>query len=653
MPSLNDILQDMLVVMANGGKLEGLRDLDPGSFAPPKPSPLMAGPMNQPIWYWEKQPRGSNPSDPGYLGQVTHLNCWARAMAETHNDDNLGWMTVCHTITWSPVKVDVKVGGSSYRLTLPLTEKHVVKTFYLAGGHNPGKGWWPLEADVDPSFFQVFVYDITGKRSSDEPEPVPKEVYEHDDFMPDPGSGPLPAPTLSPGEQVDLTAAHKHYVCVVMSLVCCTERADFEPGALVGVARPVPHFMIMTNLPVSSIQASIRIERPDESGYYGTSHEPGRPPMHHPDMDPPLKAIAVTDTNVFRAIDIAGQFNIPFWDLIFDYVLAVPDSNFIKLNDELKVVKDEPSQRTLNGALGLLDYERVKKAARGAAEGVLAAVLVPGVGVSLILIPLAAAAGGAEGGSLVFTRPGLRIVHRGPNSKLASGFAQKVYGASGLRKDDLLPRKKADVVKWARQGEFDSIHIAPRMKAHLLLGKPELSVPAYGDTLSEIRMAPFCEHDCMHTHWRWGASWNHERMQRLLKNNTPISGFGSTDSDAKFSGVGVPYTEIGAPLVPRNQEVKVSFESGHVFNYTATIAKDIAPGVWQAVYHHGSGYAVSIVEKMQVNSLIHLLTGDIFDSVPEPQFSEFYWTLRFQDTVDGPLERIEIADVDRSRLMGL
>jgi hypothetical protein len=665
-PSLDDILHDMLMVIANGDTLDGVTGGDPTHITPPKPSPTTAspiatGPSNQSIWYWEKAPNGANASDPGYLGQVTHVNCWARWMANMHQDDTLGWMTVCDSVTWSPVKIEVKRGNTPYKLTLPLTEKYVVKTVFLGGGQNPGKGWWPLPADVDNSFFQVFVYDITGKTSSDDPDPVPQDVYTHDDFMPDPGQGSLPAPALNPGETVQLTAAHKHYVCVVMSLVCCKERADFEPGALVGVARMVPHFMVMTNMPVEGIEASVRIERPEESGYHGTSNEPGRPPMHHHDMDPPIKALVAADTNVTRPVDVLGLAPLPFWDIIFDYVIPAPDENLIKIGNDLKVVKDEPQKRTILRAIDLLDYARVSKAVRGGAgPGAVAAAGLMLFPTTVMLAPSgpglasqgAATAVGAEGGSALFTRPGLRIVHRDASSRLLSGAAEKLYGTAGLRKQDLLPRVKADVVKWPRQGQFDSIHLAPRMKADLMLARPALSRIPWADTLQEIAMAPFCEHDCFHTHFRWGANWNEMPTSLALKNGQGISGFSGTATTGKFGGVGVPNTEIGAPLVPLNQEISVSFESEHVFNYTATMAKDIVPGVWQAVFHHGSAYAVSLVADKMVKFIMQLVTGCILDFLLEPEWSEFYWTLRYQDTADGPLERIEVSDTGLRWLMG-
>jgi len=653
MPSLKEMLQDMLLVAAKGGVIGELHSLDASTFAPEKPKPTISGPMNQSIWYWEKAPCGSDPDDPGYLGEITRLNCWTRWMAEMHGDDDLGWMTVCHSVRWSPVKVTVMRGNSPFQLTLPLTEKYVAMTLYLDHGSNPGKGWWPLEADVNSSFMQVFVYDITGKTSSDQPDTVPEDVYSHDDFMPDPAGGQQVAPTLNPGETIDLTVTHKHYICVVTSLVCCGERADFEPGALVGVARVVPHYMIMTNMPVEEVKASVRIQRPAASGYYGTLFENGRPPMQHPDMDPDIHAIIVADTNVFKSADVARVVSPPLWDLIFDYVIGVPEGNFVKFNDPCTVVKDEPSQRTMRGAIGLLNYGTTSKTARGLVEGAILGLASFGVAPALgATVTFVGAVGGGEFGSIGLARPGLRLVHRGPDSESASWVAQAMYGSGGLKKSDLLPRIKSDVVKWPRQGQFDSIHLAPRMRAHLVMGRPGLGGAEYADSLSNIRMAPFCEHDCFHTHWRWGANWNDSRQSPLLKNSKPIAGFGPSSGDAKFVGVGVPYIEIGAPLVPLNQEISIEFESEHAFVYTGKMHKDVVPGIWQAVYHHGSAYAVSIVAKGQVNFLVNALTGAPLDGVP-PQFSEFYWTLRFQDTVDGALSRIEIDDANLMRLMGL
>lgn len=49
--------------------------------------------------------------------------------------------------------------------------------------------------------------------------------------------------------------------------------------------------------------------------------------------------------------------------------------------------------------------------------------------------------------------------------------------------------------------------------------------------------------------------------------------------------------------------------------------------------------------------MVHALVGDVIDGIAVPQFSELYWTLRYQDTVDSPLARIEADDATLARLM--
>ncbi len=63
-----------------------------------------------------------------------------------------------------------------------------------------------------------------------------------------------------------------------------------------------------------------------------------------------------------------------------------------------------------------------------------------------------------------------------------------------------------DVSHVARQGAFDNIHLAP---THT--NRPGPTDAFTG--LDKIYMAPICEHDCLHTHWRWGA-YNSDRPQK-------------------------------------------------------------------------------------------------------------------------------------------
>lgn len=47
-----------------------------------------------------------------------------------------------------------------------------------------------------------------------------------------------------------------------MAFGCAKERNDFEPGGVLGAGRLMPHFMIVTNLPVESMEAAVTLTRP-------------------------------------------------------------------------------------------------------------------------------------------------------------------------------------------------------------------------------------------------------------------------------------------------------------------------------------------------------------------------------------------------------
>ena len=133
-----------------------------------------------------------------------------------------------------------------------------------------------------------------------------------------------------------------------------------------------------------------------------------------------------------------------------------------------------------------------------------------------------------------------------------------------------------------RQGEYDNLHTAPAMVAPsaILDAMPD---DAWRESLSKIAMAPFCVHDCFHTHWRWSAPTGTTAGIYFHKTLGP---------ENKGWGAKGPNTEPDAPMVPHNQQVVVECEGGK-FTYTAT-AFDVAPLEWQVFFHHGSGYAVSI-----------------------------------------------------------
>jgi len=127
-----------------------------------------------------------------------------------------------------------------------------------------------------------------------------------------------------------------------------------------------------------------------------------------------------------------------------------------------------------------------------------------------------------------------------------------------------------DIYRFPHQGQFDSVHLAPRMRLVMDLpadGRGEVVVA------DDLAMVFLCLHDCCHMHVRWSA----------LFDETPINGWKD----------GMPNAAAGVPAVPENQTVFASFPNEHTLRYRA-VAEHVAAGDLSIFCHHGLAYAVDI-----------------------------------------------------------
>lgn len=218
--------------------------------------------------------------------------------------------------------------------------------------------------------------------------------------------------------------------------------------------------------------------------------------------------------------------------------------------------------------------------------------------------------------------------------------ADPIQGARFI--EDAVERRSAGIAsshtgvrKCARQGQFDSVHLAARMKA-------EFEGPDGPVVLDDIVMINQCLHDCLHTHVRWSE---------FLDSSVPFStkmlhGWGPSG----------PYTVPGAPQVPVNQAVFLSLPKRHALAYRA-VASECSAGAMQVFFHHGSAYAIDQwpgpVAASQV-VLFHAVTfqeaiaqNQIYSSMERGGlipfgWLEFYWRMRW--TAPGrqetPVERL-------------
>jgi hypothetical protein len=193
------------------------------------------------------------------------------------------------------------------------------------------------------------------------------------------------------------------------------------------------------------------------------------------------------------------------------------------------------------------------------------------------------------------------------------------------------------VSKYARQGAFDNIHIAPRMK--IPEGLIKAVIPANTSDaptrakvtsadfaqfkMDKIAMAPFCPHDCFHMHWRWTDNDNGDQIA--------TRGWGANE----------PNMVPGAPMVPHNQDVYVALPSPSSILYLAQV-HDVPADDWQVICHHGAFYALttSVLVSASQLEVQARLRGAFYGArqdkeIPLSYWSLFYWRLRYKIVVEN------------------
>lgn len=181
------------------------------------------------------------------------------------------------------------------------------------------------------------------------------------------------------------------------------------------------------------------------------------------------------------------------------------------------------------------------------------------------------------------------------------------------RNTPLLGKADPEIFKEPRQGQFDNVHIAPRMRLE------------YEDfdgsklVFDDIVMLNTCLHDCTHMHVRWSA----------FLTDKIIAGWKN----------GEPHVEPGAPGVPENQVVFVSFPSVHAMKYRA-VATKVPAGELVVIMHHGLAYAVDEWPTAEAAMALKMMRGGIEQLAnqfnepackldPNDKWASFYFRVRY------------------------
>lgn len=210
---------------------------------------------------------------------------------------------------------------------------------------------------------------------------------------------------------------------------------------------------------------------------------------------------------------------------------------------------------------------------------------------------------------------------------------------------DAYPENAGRIQKAARQGAFDNIHLAPRMRVTAKLAKAtscgsmvEFTTPEEWK-MDKIAMAPFCAHDCFHMHFRWSAGGGPEQ---------PILGWNAIS----------PYVEPEAPMVPMNHDIDVLLLNKHSYMVIDT-AFDAPADVWQIHMYPGCGYALTTRFAADLAPGVAMVADGfnlrLFDErgTLVGGWALLYWRLRYYVVLDGKgsfevRERVVTHDLQRA-----
>lgn len=250
----------------------------------------------------------------------------------------------------------------------------------------------------------------------------------------------------------------------------------------------------------------------------------------------------------------------------------------------------------------------------------------------------------------------MRVVDRSKSARTIDKVGTRLLGIFG--------QKITEVHKVVRQGQFDNIHVAPRLRQDA----PEVYLQKKGGEdigpagmivdvdpefmkTDEIVMAPFCSHDCFHMHWRWSTA----------ANNTWTLGF----DDAG------PHRAVGAPMIPTSRDLDLTSWGPNVYTLTEHAmptsspadddSKSIGPLQWQTLFYPGAGYAQGIAELNEVKKVKLRMNVEKFsvsfigkDKKARKNFEDpptTYWNLRYYGQMHkGKATAFEWIEMTRAEL---
>lgn len=480
-------------------------------------------------------------------------------------------MTVCDSIEWGPVSIDYDPFGSS--VNLPLQPAYIVRKHFLPEGKIPSA----LSA-IRMAAPMSRYWKLAAKTDQS------FEIVFGFQFPLAPLScDPRP---LSPGPIDDLRGSLRSLVStskqdstadntfvlpslkvvVVISFVCCTENNDFDPGGVLDAGRIYPFILVRSNLPLAKVNSTVKIARPAEVKGHCAHHQP-----------PPKEGYIPQDDEIIMDNEIMTR--------------KIGSVFFTDRNGDLGA---PPAP----GWDNMFEYYLTD----------------PPLGSYTMANP----ADSSPAGLLSGVQVTVADFYHPPSPSLDTPSAP-VYRPT-----------TRSVTKAAGQGEFDNLHLAPKMRVPAtervyLPGVVQDSFSGFDN----ITMAPFCVHDCLHVHTRWSTA------------STAVQTLGWQGEDS-------PNQIPGAPLVPSNQKVVFKLLSPSSFQYCAE-ARGVRPGKWQIFFHHGLAYALNFGAMLKLAQWA-FSPPEITTKSNIGKWGLFYWGLRWTVKDRQQRERISWSSSELAKL---
>ena len=618
------------------------------------------------IWHFEhKLPTGRDAT--GTANEITQLSC------RTHASDYQP-MVVCDSVRWEDVLVTLVAGSKPVPLTL--TSKYLLTQRFLEDGEisndiadcvqaDPGELWRRLPQKIDVAFELMFGFRFNKAKTAYEPmspeSVTPAELKSMSLLGQTSKSEAEQAGTLPASTGVTNVYRFKaNDIIVTISLVCCKQSWHFTPNlpqvpwsdmlskgpSPLGVARFFPLTYVRPMFQVHKVESRTRLARPAMAhghqhpspellkhiplsadsliGGYTTS----RPPVKgtdsamlssyaasfYADHNWPLSDLGAMSQGADAALG-AARAVAPMWNLTFSHYHTNPAT----ARDYLVVLP-----RSVNGKTVRLKQTHAD----------------PQGDWQMRFMPLP---------TFLPDKAPLQ-----PNCDVTRI----------IRKAAKYEGDTSDVYKLPGQGLFDNVHLAPMM------ADPYANAAAIARGFGAISMAPFCVHDCLHTHWRWLPDPTTVGPISWVAAHT-VSSEAVGQWNYGWSQDGKPYSQAGATMVPLNQQVSVRLESAggsltpNAFTYTAEAfePKVDQPSIF---FHHGSAYSALVAE---ASNFIAALNQPDVEASLDPgvvrqssssqrgvysswkttvpayvSWARFYWELRY-DFVGGRVrERVQVPD---------